>query len=116
MFDFAVAPDATANTFTAGRVTLTGDCSSGASDLVAQNASSQSAAFQGGFINLAGSHSNPDQDFDSGDADTVGAGGSGSGTASVDFADDVVTTIVFAYQDAGQTGNNCHYWGRVISG
>jgi hypothetical protein len=115
-FELTVAPDDPSEGFVAGGVELTANCASGNSNIHARNDSGQAAAFQSEWINNAGAHAVPDENFMSGDADNIGDTGSGAGTATVTFADGTVTTMISAYQDAGQTGDNCHYWGRIISG
>jgi hypothetical protein len=117
-YDFTVATTAVApHIFSAGGVELSATCAAGVSDDNARNVSGVAAAYQVGYVRgLSTAVGNADEDFTSGDADDVGNAASGSGTASVSFANGTLTTIVFAYQDAGQTGGDCHYWGRVISG
>ena len=115
-YDLSVAPGGAAQTFTFGGVELSATCNSGESDLDARNVSGVAAAYQSTWINNTGANDQPDEDFDSGDADDAGSVGSGTSNVSVSFANGSVTTILGAFQDAGQTGGDCHYWGRVIAG
>lgn len=116
IFDISVPPDDPSETFDSGGVELTANCAGGASNIHARNTSGTGGLFQSAWNNNAGAHAVPDENFTFGDADNVGDAGSGAGTASVTFNDGTIATIISAYQDAAQTGDNCRYWGRVISG
>jgi hypothetical protein len=101
-----------------GGLTLIAECPGGNVGLSASNVSGQPAALQAGWIKENGvAVSAQAGNFSSGSSEYISSiPGSGSGTVSVSFADGSVTTLIYAYQNATQTGFGCHVFGRAVAG